>query len=167
VAYEVTRRREHGDGLRVGLVEELVLPAADLDQAVQVGGVDDVAPGAHRAEAGLPDERRDEGEQLQRAERLAQERLRPGGPRGAPRFVRAADRDDRDLARLRRLAQPLEIEDAVDTGEPDVEQDRIRARLGKGPLGLDHVVGRIHLVSLELERRADELTQQPVVVDDQ
>ena len=34
-------------------------------------------------------------------------------------------------------------------------------------LGLDHVVRGVHLEPLELERRADQLTEQPVVVDDQ
>ncbi len=167
---EVSRlqgRREDRDGLRVGLDEELVLAATDLDQPVQVGGVDDVGAPVQLAEAGPPDEWGDECEQLERAERLAEERFGAGVARRATCFVRAADRDDRDLLRLWRLTQPLQVEDAVDPGQPDIEQDGVRARLGKHPLRLDHVVRRVHVEPFQLERGADQLTQEPVVIDDQ
>jgi hypothetical protein len=89
------------------------------------------------------------------------------GPRRTAGLVRSADRDDRDPAGLRSLAQAFEVEDPVDAGEPDVEQDRVGTRLDEHPLGLDHVVGRADLESLQLECRTDQLAEQPVVVDDQ
>src|SRR5262249_37578054 len=99
--------------------------------------------------------------------RLAQECLGARRPCGAPGLVRAADRDDRDLARLRRLAQALQGEDPVDPRKPDVEQERGGSRLDENALRPDHVIRHVDVESLELERRPDQLTQQPVVVDDQ
>ena len=53
------RRREHCDGLRVGLGQKLVLAAADLDQPVQICGVDNAAA-LVGVGAGPLDHRRDE-----------------------------------------------------------------------------------------------------------
>src|SRR2546423_15560131 len=105
---EVTRferRRKDRDGLRVGLVQELVLAAADLDQPVQVGDVDDVARDM-LAEAVLADQGRDERDQLERAERLVHEGLRAPPARRASRLARTAGRDDRGPARPPGLTAP-------------------------------------------------------------
>ena len=158
------RRGEHGHGLCVCLGQELVLAAADLDQPVEVGDVHDAASLVGIGNDPF-DHRRDEPQQLERAERLAQECIRSRGARSAAGLLRAADCDDRDSARLWRLAQPLEIEDPVDAREPDVEQDRVGTRLGERALRLDHVVRGGDLEPLQLEGRPDQLTEELVVVD--
>jgi hypothetical protein len=153
------RRKPHS---RLG--QKLVLAAADLDQPVQVGHVHDAGPLVGVGNDPLH-HRRNEPEQLERAERLAQECLRSRGSRRSAGLLRAADGDDRNPARLRRLTQPLQIEDPVDARQPDVEQDRVGARLRERALRLDHVAGGGDLEPLQLEGRPDELTQELVVVD--
>src|SRR5262249_29584380 len=75
--------------------------------------------------------------------------------------------DDRGLARALALAKTLGVEEAVDAGEADVEDDRVGEALEDHALGLDHVAGVTYVDPLELERGADERTELYVVVDHQ
>ena len=68
-------------------------------------------------------------------------------------------------ARARALAEPLAVEEAVDPGQADVEQDRVGNTLLDQALRLDHVVGFAHLDSFQLERGANEFANRLVVID--
>jgi hypothetical protein len=104
---------------------------------------------------------------VERLERLDQHRIRSGETRAAARFLGAADRDDRQPARPKALAQALAIEDAVDSRQADVEDDHIRHRLAQALLGLDDVVGRDDLEPLQLQDEPQHLAEPAIVIDDQ
>ena len=75
------------------------------------------------------------------------------------------DDDDGGRARARALAQPFGVEEAVDAGKADVEDDGVGHALEDHLLRLDRLAGVAHLDALELERRAHEGAELLVVVD--
>ena len=107
-------------------------------------------------------------EQLERAERLAEEHVRtrlPGGLLGP--LVCAREQDDPDPARRGVCLQPPAERDAVFAGQPDVEHDHVgracgdqRDRLCRGP-------GFVDLDVDQLERRPQERQQPRIVVDEE
>ena len=97
----------------------------------------------------------EEGEKLERVERLAEERARAGRVGQRLGLRGAADHDDRRLARPGAVSEPLGVEEAVDAGKADVEDDRVGHVLEDQLLRLDHMPGVAHLDPLELQRRAD------------
>ena len=63
------------------------------------------------------------------------------------------------------LAKARAVEEPVDPGQPDVEEDRIGDTLDKQAFGLDHMPCVADLEPLQLERGTNEIANRLVVVD--
>src|SRR5436853_3447557 len=128
------RGRKCGNRLVVRALQQVALTSLDLEQMPQVARVQEqlllrlaFLRGAERDPVEAAGEALDDGEQLERAERLPEERVSAGGNgfvRGAA--VRTAEDDDRDALRVPRALQMPAKRKAVDAGEVDVEDDRVR-----------------------------------------
>ncbi len=161
------RGGESLDRLAVRHLEQLVLALADRDQPAQVSHDGRILAACCLVERVDPEQALEQAQQLQRIERLGEESLGADGERRDAGLARAADDDDRHVAGARALAQPLAVEEAVDTWKADVEHDRVGKLGGNDLLGLDDVTRFAHLDPLELERRSKQFAKQWIVVDDQ
>ena len=169
------RARERSHRLAVRPLQELPAAALDLEQATQVVRVQQQLlvglrrhAGAERALVEPAGEVLDDVQQLERAERLAEEHVGTrlsGGLLGY--LVGAGEQDDPDPARRGVCLQPPAERDAVFAGQPDVEHDDVgcacgdrRRRLRRGP-------GFVDLDVDQLERRPQERQQPRIVVDEE
>ena len=169
------RAGERSHRLAVRPLQELPATALDLEQTAQIVRVQQQLlvrfrrhAGAERAVVEPAGEVLDDVQQLERAERLAEEHIRtrlPGRLLGHP--VGAGEQDDPDPARRGIFLQPPAERDAVFAGQPDVEHDDVgracgdrRRRLRRGP-------GFVDLDVDQLERRPQERQQPRIVVDEE
>jgi hypothetical protein len=170
------RLRERGDGLAVGLLDELPLAALDLEQVAQVAGVEQelladvagLARGAHRDAEAAPGDALGHAEELERAEGLREEGVGAGEVgRGERPALRAREQDDADVLRRRVVLQAPAVLEPGDPGHHHVEDDHVRP-CGGDPLGGLGGIRRLVYLDLEtLERRSEQFSQTGVVVDQQ
>ena len=126
---------------------------------------------------GLPPERAlgqpagqllDDLEQLERAERLADERV---GTCGTALFVArvggAGEQHDRYLGRGRLSPQTAAERDAVHVGQGDVEHDHVGRALRQPLHGLGRAAGLVDLDVDDLECRPQQHAEVRLVVDDE
>jgi len=110
----------------------------------------------------------DDRQQIERAERLAHERVGTAAFR-APRLlvVRARQEDDRDLPRPGGTLQPHTQLRAAHAGHAQVEHDHVGEPLLDARLGLEGAGRLFHLDAGALERHPQELAERRLVVDEQ
>jgi hypothetical protein len=168
------RARERRDGLGVGRLEQSALPALELDQMPQVAGVEQelllvrACESRSEAEAGMPGrDPFDDREQLERPERLAQERVGARGSGDVLHVVEAREQHDADLAGGGVLLQAAAEGQAVHAGHVDVQHDHVGAA-GRDPSrGLLGVGGFVHVDLDRLAGGAQQRTETFVVIDQQ
>ena len=107
----------------------------------------------------------DDREELERTERLSQDRV--GARRAELRDVGAGEKDHGDVPRLRIALERAAVLDAVDTRHEDVEHDRVGLVRGDATRGHRCAVRLVELEIEHLERRAKETSQACVVVNEQ
>jgi hypothetical protein len=95
----------------------------------------------------------DDREELERAERLAQDGV--GARRAELRDVGARQEDHRDVSRLRIALEGGAVFDAVDARHQDVENDRVRFVCGDPARCHCCAVSLVELEIEHLERRAE------------
>ncbi len=169
------RAGERGDGLAVAALEQLLPAALDLEQPPEVVRVQQqllvrrvALARVERALVEAAGEALDHGQELERAERLAQERIRAGRPRRLLRLDPGArQEDDADPAgRGIALQSPGEAQ-AADVGKADVEHDDVRwtIRDRRHRLGAGARLGDLDVD--QLEGRAEQRQEAGVIVDEE
>jgi hypothetical protein len=169
---EGARQRAHR--LAIGPLDERPLPALDLEQAPQILRVQDqllLRRAGRRPERPLVETARQPlhgVQQIERAERLAQERVSTAGLCGTLRpALRPGEEDDADVRRGRVRLQLAAEGQPVRAGHAHVEDDDVRAALGDP---LPRQIGRVGFVDFDvddLERRSEQDPQRRIVVDDE
>ena len=118
----------------------------------------------HRSAGDRAGEALDDAEQLERPERLQEQRVRAGGAGHVLHVVHSGQQDDADRARVGALLQLAAEGEAVHARHPDVEHDHVRP-LGRDPLfGLGRASGLVHVHLDVLERRAEQGAESRIVV---
>ena len=168
------RTCERRDGLAVGTLDQCALTALQLDQVAQVARVEQelllvgAAPGAAKRQAhAAACEPLDDRQELERPERLQQQRVGARLAGVVLDVVEAREQDDADVLRRTLALQPTAELDPVDTGQADVEHDDVRPRSRDSPLSLGRVAGVVHVDVHGFEGRPEEVTEPRVVIDDQ
>jgi hypothetical protein len=159
----------------VRLLEQAPLPTLELQQIAQVPRVEQellagpaLPAGAERHGVDPDGEPLHDREQLQRAERLQEQRVRADLlRRRLVRLVGARQEHDRDVLRRTRSLQPRAERRAVETRHAHVEHDCVRPRGGDSPLGGRGVRSLVDLDVHGLERRAQKRSKAGIVVDEQ
>jgi hypothetical protein len=169
------RAGERGDGLPIGLLDEYPLAALDLQEVPEILGVEQhllvLAAAALRPEGdaeAAAGEALDDGQQLERAERLAQERVGPGqvGLDLSAGF-RAGQEHDCNIARGRIVLESAAELEPAHTGHAHVQDEHIRLADRDALHGATRAVRFVHLEVEDLAGRADEGSQAGIVVNKQ
>ena len=155
VSFVPSARRERRDRLAVRALEQAPLRALDLDQVTQVARVEDelllaglVGRAAHRRPHARAGESLDDAEQLERPERLQQQRVGAGGAGDVLDVLHPRQQHDPDRVRVGGgLELPAEGE-PVHPGHADVEHDHVRPGGGNPLLGLG---GASSLVDVDVD----------------
>ena len=166
------RRRQCADRLPVRVLEQRALPSLDLEKSAEilrvqlhllfpVGG-----DASWQCRIETSEQAIGHCQELERAERLAQETLRE---RLASRLARtgigARQDDDRDRRRARIALELTAERKPVGVGEPDVEDDEIGRACCKRRSGVCRVIGLLHIELDSLERGTQQRAEACVVVD--
>ena len=164
---------ERGDGLEVGVLEERALAALELDQVAEVSCVEEQLllarlrlPGNHpRRHRPVPTgDPLDDGEQLERPERLQEERI---GAAEVVHVVATGQEHDPDVAGLGIGLQHPAEDDPVDPRHADVEHDHVGPLVANRERRLRGVARLAHLDGNRLEGRPEQSPEAIVVVYEQ
>jgi hypothetical protein len=109
----------------------------------------------------------DDAEQLERTERLQEERVGAGGARHLLDVFHPREEDDADATRVLAPLQLAAEREPVHSGHAHVEDDHVRTRGADALLGLGRAPGLVHLDLHVLERRPQQGAEGGIVVDKQ
>ena len=167
--------RESGDRLVVGVFDEMALAALDLEQMSEIARVEEqlllrlaLLRRAERDAVQASCKPLYDREQLQRAERLAEERIGAGLERCFGRApVGAAQDHDRNVLRRAVTLQLPGDGEPVHPGEIDVEHDRVRSpATDRGNRGR-RILRLFDLDVDSVERRSKQSSQSGIVIYEQ
>ena len=144
---------------------EHVPKVARIEHELLVGRLRAARPARHRRP---PGDALHDGEQVERAERLVDERSRTRALR-APRLLRigAGQEHDRDVLRPLLRLQPLAELGAAHPGHAQVEDDHVGAAPADARLRLEAGLRLVDRDVRALEGRAEQLPQRGLIVDEQ
>ena len=112
----------------------------------------------------MPGEALDDAEQLERPERLQEQRVGAGRAGHLLHVLHPGQQDDADRARVGAFLQLPAKGEAVHAGHSDVEHDHVRP-LGGDPLfGLGRASGLVHVHLDVFKRRAEQGAEPRIVV---